>query len=122
MRPLSRIRIAHTRGRATHLASVRSFRLYKAINARKCARVDSNHHGEISPQGPQPCASTNSATGAEVASIAPEFEPSAARDGSPAIVFVGSPRYSANTCSLQAYRHQRELANGSDQAPAGDLR
>jgi hypothetical protein len=30
-----------------------------------CARVDSNHHGEISPQGPQPCASTNSATGAE---------------------------------------------------------
>ena len=37
----------------------------------KCARVDSNHHGEISPQGPQPCASTNSATGAEGASIAP---------------------------------------------------
>ncbi len=29
-----------------------------------CARVDSNHHGEQSPQGPQPCASTNSATGA----------------------------------------------------------
>src|SRR5438270_920466 len=27
--------------------------------------MDSNHHGEISPQGPQPCASTNSATGAE---------------------------------------------------------
>ena len=24
----------------------------------QCARVDSNHHGENSPQGPQPCAST----------------------------------------------------------------
>ena len=36
-----------------------------------CARVDSNHHGENSPQGPQPCASTNSATSAELASIAP---------------------------------------------------
>ena len=36
----------------------------------QCARMDSNHHGEISPQGPQPCASTNSATGAEWASIA----------------------------------------------------
>ena len=35
-----------------------------------CARVDSNHHGENSPQGPQPCASTNSATSAEWASIA----------------------------------------------------
>ena len=34
-----------------------------------CARVDSNHHGPSGPQGPQPCASTNSATGAEHASI-----------------------------------------------------
>lgn len=31
---------------------------------KKCARVDSNHHGPNGPQGPQPCASTNSATGA----------------------------------------------------------
>jgi len=30
----------------------------------RCAREDSNLHGPISPQGPQPCASTNSATGA----------------------------------------------------------
>ena len=29
-----------------------------------CAREDSNLHGPFSPQGPQPCASTNSATGA----------------------------------------------------------
>src|ERR1700676_3884856 len=36
----------------------------------RCAREDSNLHGELSPQGPQPCASTNSATGAEGASIA----------------------------------------------------
>ena len=35
-----------------------------------CAREDSNLHGPISPQGPQPCASTNSATGAWAASIA----------------------------------------------------
>jgi hypothetical protein len=35
----------------------------------QCAREDSNLHGELSPQGPQPCASTNSATGAEGASI-----------------------------------------------------
>ena len=34
-----------------------------------CARVDSNHH-PVYPQGPQPCASTNSATSAERASIA----------------------------------------------------
>ena len=32
-----------------------------------CARVDSNHHGGNPPQGPQPCASTNSATSASVA-------------------------------------------------------
>ena len=30
----------------------------------RCAREDSNLHGPYSPQGPQPCASTNSATGA----------------------------------------------------------
>ena len=29
-----------------------------------CAEEDSNLHGPIGPQGPQPCASTNSATGA----------------------------------------------------------
>jgi hypothetical protein len=40
-----------------------------------CAQVDSNHHGEISPQGPQPCASTNSAMGAEGASIARGHRP-----------------------------------------------
>jgi hypothetical protein len=35
----------------------------------QCAREDSNLHGPFSPQGPQPCASTNSATGAWAASI-----------------------------------------------------
>src|ERR1700737_4059307 len=44
--------------------------------------MDSNHHGEISPQGPQPCASTNSATGAAGASIATGSLATAA--GSPA--------------------------------------
>src|SRR3984957_20130619 len=43
-----------------------------------CARVDSNHHGENSPQGPQPCASTNSATSAEWASIALGSSPASA--------------------------------------------
>ncbi len=51
------------RGRTGDLTSARL--------AIQCARVDSNHHGENSPQGPQPCASTNSATSAEQASIAP---------------------------------------------------
>jgi hypothetical protein len=37
----------------------------------QCAREDSNLHGPFSPQGPQPCASTNSATGAWAASITP---------------------------------------------------
>src|SRR3954447_23248041 len=31
---------------------------------RECAQGDSNSHGGNPPQGPQPCASTNSATGA----------------------------------------------------------
>src|SRR5262245_41152492 len=31
---------------------------------RQCAEEDSNLHGTYIPQGPQPCASTNSATGA----------------------------------------------------------
>ena len=35
-----------------------------ALRAVSCAREDSNLHGPYSPQGPQPCASTNSATGA----------------------------------------------------------
>ncbi len=38
---------------------------------RWCAEEDSNLHGGIPPQGPQPCASTNSATGAG----APEYRP-----------------------------------------------
>src|ERR1700724_2084825 len=43
----------------------------RSVGLSQCAREDSNLHGELSPQGPQPCASTNSATGAEGASIAP---------------------------------------------------
>ena len=54
-----------TRSQTSHkLAQTRN------LQAIPCARVDSNHHGENSPQGPQPCASTNSATSAEWASIA----------------------------------------------------
>src|SRR6478609_8606733 len=38
----------------------------------RCAEEDSNLHGGNPPQGPQPCASNNSATGARAApSIAP---------------------------------------------------
>ena len=36
----------------------------------ECGREDSNLHGPFSPQGPQPCASTNSATAAWAGSIA----------------------------------------------------
>jgi hypothetical protein len=54
-RPLSRGRIAHSRYRGAGGRLVfAQFRLYKAVNATTCARVDSNHHGENSPQGPQP--------------------------------------------------------------------
>src|SRR5205807_7903042 len=42
-----------------------------SVPRNQCAREDSNLHGPYSPQGPQPCASTNSATGAWAASIAP---------------------------------------------------
>ncbi len=88
-----------------------------------CARVDSNHHGEKSPQGPQPCASTNSATGAGGASIA-RGRPRRGRPTSAALASVHSRRYSANTCSLEALIHPDREArrHGSDQAPAGDLR
>src|SRR5258708_5895122 len=67
----------------------------------QCARMDSNHHGEISPQGPQPCASTNSATSAECASIAPH-PPVGARGERPIrppLASVHARRYIANTCS-----------------------
>jgi hypothetical protein len=41
------------------------------LSIKRCAEEDSNLHGGIPPQGPQPCASTNSATGAG----APEYRP-----------------------------------------------
>jgi hypothetical protein len=37
----------------------------------QCAREDSNLHGSCLPQGPQPCASTNSATGARARQYRP---------------------------------------------------
>ena len=66
---------------------------------------------KISPQGPQPCASTNSATGAEWASIAPAAR---GRRGPPQARTCIRPRrrYSANTCSFQAAVHRnRESAD-----------
>src|ERR1039458_496536 len=54
--------------------------------------MDSNHHGEISPQGPQPCASTNSATGAEGASITTVAGPAATTS------IHGLRRLSRRTC------------------------
>jgi hypothetical protein len=45
----------------------------------QCAREDSNLHGPFSPQGPQPCASTNSATGAWVGQYRPGKEPNRPR-------------------------------------------
>jgi hypothetical protein len=56
----------------------------------QCAREDSNLHGPISPQGPQPCASTNSATGA----CAGQYSPGGARypvSGKPLRVRSGPP-------------------------------
>jgi hypothetical protein len=62
----------------------------------QCAREDSNLHGPIGPQGPQPCASTNSATGAWRASIALATGPSDSvgpRWTPPRLVSVRQPRY-----------------------------
>jgi hypothetical protein len=58
----------HDRTEATVAPGIRESPVFRGF--RKCAREDSNLHGLISPQGPQPCASTNSATGAWAASIA----------------------------------------------------
>src|SRR4051794_16960508 len=83
-----------------------------------CAEEDSNLHGPFSPQGPQPCASTNSATGAGGAAAA-------AADGgeySPRLIPSWPPATFSNTCSLSTSRTAREAAHGLDQAPAGDLR
>jgi hypothetical protein len=44
-----------------------------------CAEEDSNLHGPYSPQGPQPCASTNSATGAGGTAVSAAGERSIAR-------------------------------------------
>jgi hypothetical protein len=88
-----------------------------------CARVDSNHHPVYTGQGPQPCASTNSATGAE-GRVYPR-DPLAAGDRIvSALASVHSHRYSANTCSLQVEIHPDTEASkhGSDQTPAGDIR
>ena len=78
-----------------------------------CAEEDSNLHGRILPQGPQPCASTNSATGAGgVASIAT------------ACFRRTPPLLCANTCSYRPTStcSERSSADGPDEAPAGDLR
>jgi hypothetical protein len=87
----------------------------------QCAREDSNLHGELSPQGPQPCASTNSATGAEGASIATGSAAAARRPSG--LASVHPWRYSTNTRSFQATVHPRgeSSRHGSDQAPAGDI-
>jgi hypothetical protein len=59
-----------------------------------CAEEDSNLHGPFSPQGPQPCASTNSATGAGACGRAAGWLSIAALDS------VDGSRYCANTCSF----------------------
>jgi hypothetical protein len=46
----------------------------------QCAREDSNLHGPYGPQGPQPCASTNSATGAGGGEYSPGRVPEEASD------------------------------------------
>ena len=85
----------------------------------QCAEEDSNLHGEISPQGPQPCASTNSATGAGAAQ-------NYSREG------AGRRPLRFRPVGWYLYEHTfdqpagrpdwRLAADGPDQAPAGDLR
>src|ERR1700731_4444411 len=83
-----------TNGRICHVATigprnstvVQSNKKAPQAGLSQCAREDSNLHGPYSPQGPQPCASTNSATGAGGRSIG-------------RVDSVGGGRYLTNTCS-----------------------
>src|SRR3954451_11006773 len=52
------------RSEARRLSGPRTTKAPREQGFRKCAEEDSNLHGAIAPQGPQPCASTNPATGA----------------------------------------------------------
>src|ERR1700683_942152 len=67
----------------------------------QCAREDSNFHGPFSPQGPQPCASTNSATGAGGGQY------------SPAVVSVHEKRYiREHMFALEVSRPHRRRSSG----------
>ena len=100
--------LQHRRSRQTALPDRSSDRRQAALQHLwadpQCAREDSNLHGPFSPQGPQPCASTNSATGAEAASIA-RSRPPLAGPGWPVCACVRglSPSLAraslSNTCS-----------------------
>src|SRR5271157_3744427 len=95
-------------------APLRSTKKPRSAGLFRCARVDSNHHGEISPQGPQPCASTNSATGAEEASIASGATAALGVGG----VFLHPSRGGARVRTHVRCRHQSTLTGSR---PAMDL-
>src|SRR6476646_6923336 len=71
----------------------------------KCAREDSNLHGPYSPQGPQPCASTNSATGAWAA----QYIRGGCHGGEPARRAAG--RGGASGAGLSPSRGRASLTN-----------
>src|SRR5215469_13709222 len=66
----------------------------------------------FSPQGPHPCASTNSATGARGGQYSPELCPSTGR---------GTVSNTCSPCGSKT-NADKEPPHGSDQETAGDLR
>ena len=61
---VARVLLATQRSGGISQAQRKSAEKHAGSSASQCAREDSNLHGSCLPQGPQPCASTNSATGA----------------------------------------------------------
>src|SRR3954454_18407973 len=92
-----------------------------------CAEEDSNLHEEISSQGPQPCASTNSATGAGAGA---NYSPGAGRTGRNAPFPAGFRHSVRRPVTFTNTRSTNRpdgpsggfARHGSDKAPAGDLR
>src|SRR5204863_10018618 len=77
---------------------------------RKCAEEDSNLHGGIPPQGPQPCASTNSATGAGLAQyrrLIPSAGPGSLCEQMFAPLIQLDPRQGA--CTMDLTKRQQEI-------------
>ena len=87
----------HSHRRTDAGSSSRAKKKPRCAGLSQCAREDSNFHGPYGPQGPQPCASTNSATGAGGGQYSPEWGPKPCRGA----VEIGRSEPSARAISLR---------------------